>query len=154
MSEKKKSLTTKQRLMKLPQILLDFLVISYWGFYDIYLGLKYRKKSPYVDIHIMSENEKRFFFPNDGAGGYAGIRLIKIFILPNSFIDEFDTTCDILNHEILHQVLNNVISYKAKVKLDKIQKAIYVYNYETKKWSYRIAFSVFSKGKLITWIDE
>ena len=149
MPEKEKSLSIKQ----LPQILLDFLVVACWGLYDFYLALRYRKKSPYVDVHIMGRSERRFLFPKDVGGGYAGIRLIKIFVLPNTNVDEFDMTCDIINHETLHSILNNVISYKAKARLDKVQKAIYVYNYGTKKWSYRIVFNMVIKGKVICWID-
>lgn len=152
MAEKNKSLTIKQKLMKLPQFLLDFLIVSYWGFYDIYLSLKYLKNSPYVNVHVINKNEKRLLFPNDVAGGYSGIRLIKIFSLPNiPILDEFEIACDILNHEILHLVLSK-ISYEAKVKLDKIQRPIYVYNYENKKWSYRIVFIMTNKDKITTWI--
>ena len=153
MSENKKRLTIWQKIKRTPQFLFDFLVVCRWAFYDMFLALKVNENESYVDIYVMTKSEKRFMFPHDTAGGYAGFHLIKFFVLPNIFLDEVEASCEIINHEILHRVLANTISWEARQKLDKVQKFAGIYNIDAGKWTYRIIFAMIIKGKLVSWID-
>lgn len=81
------------------------------------------------------------FFDNCIAGGYTGWIQIKIFARPECG-DYEECAEEIIEHEVLHQVLDRVIGHDAKMSLDNIHKSFYVYDEGTKKWKFVVKFVV------------
>lgn len=83
------------------------------------------------------------YFKDCIAGGYTGFVQIKLFAQPNC--ENYEKCAEeILNHEVLHQVLNKIEGHEAKMALDNIHKSFYVYDGSSKKWNFVVNF-VFEK---------
>jgi hypothetical protein len=140
---KKKPL--KVTLEEILQFLLDFCKISGWFLLDCGIWLKEKLlRRPYVGIHmyICTPSEKRFFFNNASAGGFASpYAIFKIYANPKANMDFEEDIANIINHEVLHQVCGKV-EPKARCQLDNIHKSCYVHDQKTKLnlWHYVCAF--------------
>lgn len=102
------------------------------------IGLKAKlKKENTVGryLYIVTKGEEKAFFEkNDFAGGYNYRNIIKIFYhhyYPKA--SPVQITCDIINHEVLHQVLLKMFGQKVSKQLDNIHKPEgKPYNFKTK----------------------
>jgi len=90
-------------------------------------------------VGICNKSEVNMYFDNCIAGGYTGFIQIKLFAQPECG-DYEECAEEILEHEVLHQVLDSVVGHDAKMALDNIHKSFYVYDEETKKWRFIIKF--------------
>lgn len=124
MKGKKRSNCLKNFLRKTYKYVRHGPFMAYWCFYDYLLTLWVWLKgldSIGVYIKIMSPSEKALLFEEDDIGcGYAGFTLIKIeFDKSQATVDR---VMNLLDHEILHQVLERRVSNKTSHKLDDVHK--------------------------------
>jgi hypothetical protein len=129
-------------LRKRARIPFDFIRISLPAFQDMWLKLKTtitKENFTGIYIGICNKSEVNMYFKNCVAGGYTGYVQIKLFAQPNCE-DYEECAEDIINHEVLHQVLEKVGGIEAKKALDKIHKSFYVYDVTEKKWRFVIKF--------------
>jgi len=106
----------------------------YWSLYD-YTLTAYRKlfRKEYVGIYvkIISPSERKLLFLKENVGGgLCGFTVIKIFFDKKWFATE--SCCDLLNHEVLHQVLRKHVSYDACKALDRVHTC-YIFVRKDKK---------------------
>lgn len=124
------------------RFLYDFIRVSLSGFQDMWLKFKTTiTKENFTGIYvgICNKSEVNMYFKNCVAGGYTGFVQIKLFAQPNCE-DYEECAEDIINHEVLHQVLEKVAGVEAKKALDKIHRSFYVYDCNEKKWRFVINF--------------
>jgi len=132
----------RKNVKYIPLFLYDFLQISLSAFKDYYLKLKVSiTEEEYIGryVGIMNPSERRFGFQKCIAGGYTGFVQIKLFA--NTDCDDYEECAEeILEHEVLHQVLDKVVGHDAKIALDKIHKSFYVLDCNENKWRFVIKF--------------
>lgn len=134
-------------LKKRARIPFDLLRTTLPAFYDAWLAFRTRHENPIgVYVHICNQSEINMYFKDAVAGGYTGWVLIKIFAHPQCG-DYAECAEEIINHEVLHQVLDKVAGHEAKIALDKIHKSFYCYDMNEKKWRFVVQFSLEDKNK-------
>jgi len=154
-SQKDKKKTKKQQIKRFLTLLTGFLIFSAYGFYDIYLSIKYLlrlDKSFGAYVYIVTKPERELMFSGDAAGGYSVWRIIKLYLPPNFWASDEDATTEIINHEVLHQVLRKV-GWRAGHRLDRVHKAFALIDENEKRWYLKIDFIDFLKaeGELGQW---
>ena len=99
--------------------------ITYWALLDWVLMIwSWFQKINYVGryIYIISNSEQKFYFGgNYAAYGYSGLVIIKLG-LPKQYFT-YDLAVELLNHEVLHQVINKIAGSSTSEKLDNIHKS-------------------------------
>jgi hypothetical protein len=136
-------------LKKRARFPFDLIRTSLPTFYDMWLMLKTRvtKENPIgIYVGICNKSEVNMFFEDCVAGGYTGWVLIKIFAHPECG-DYAECAEEILNHEVLHQVLERIEGHEAKMALDNIHRSFYCYDEATKKWRFVVEFAAEDKLK-------
>jgi len=129
-------------LKKKARFPFDLIRVSLPAFYDYYLKIKaaVTKENPIgVYVGICNKSEVNMYFDNCIAGGYTGWIQIKIFARPECS-DYEKCAEEIIGHEVLHQVLDQVVGHEAKMSLDNIHKSLYCYDTNTKKWRFTVEF--------------
>jgi hypothetical protein len=122
----------------------DGFMVFLWSIYERLLWLRCKitgENTIGCNIKVMSPSERRFIFALDTrAGGYSTDVLIKMFADKEILVDEESLT-EVLNHEVLHQVLDKVGGEKARLCLDNITKVTTMFNCNEKKWYFEIGFA-------------
>lgn len=140
----------KKDIKGIPLFLYDMLQVSLCALKDYWLKFKVTiTKENYIGryVGIISSSERRLSFEKCIAGGYTGYVLIKLFSNPDC--DDYEECAEeILNHEILHQVLDKVVGHEAKMGLDNIHKSFYVLDCNENKWRFVIKFVSKKKGNV------
>jgi len=133
----------------------DWFFVFLWSIYERLLWLKCKiTKDDAIGtyVKVMSLSERRFIFALDTrAGGYSTDVLIKLFADKEILVDE-DSLTEVLNHEILHQVLDKVEGTKARLGLDNITKITTRFDCNEKKWYFNIDFQILPKQKNFSFI--
>lgn len=131
-----------EKLKRLPQVLYDVVELSISSLEDYLLKFKVIvTKEDYVGRHlgICNSSEIHMIFKSCIAGGYTGNVNIKLFA--SSKCKDYEEAAEqILEHEVLHQVLNRVVGFEAKKKLDNIHQSFYALDVRNQKWQYTIEF--------------
>lgn len=141
----------KEKANNIIVFLFDILQFALTSFNDLFLRIraKISGENPIGRyVGICNKTEKRRMFHNSIAGGYCGYVKIKLFAIPNCS-DYEDCVEQILNHEVLHLVLDKVAGEEARKKLDTIQRSFYVLDCNANKWHFVVSFVLYKNGKQI-----
>lgn len=142
MSQEEKKKSRKQQIKRFLTLLAGFLIFSAYGFYDVYLSIKYLlrlDKSFGAYIYVMTKPERMLMFNEDIGGGYSVWRIIKLYLKSGFWASDDEAAIEIINHEVLHQVLRKV-GWRAGHKLDRVHKAFALIDEEEKRWYLKIDF--------------
>jgi hypothetical protein len=135
-------------LKRKKHFLFDLLRVSLPAFKDYFLKVKtgLSNENPIGRyVGICNKSEVNMYFKDCIAGGYTGWVQIKLFAKLDC--DDYEECAEeILTHEVLHQVLEEVEGRTTKKALDNIHQPFYVYDTTAKKWHFVIEFV---SGKIV-----
>jgi hypothetical protein len=138
-------------LKRKKRVLFDFIRVSLPAFRDYWLKIKSaitKENSVGIYVGICNKSEINIYFKDCVAGGYTGFFQIKLFARPECE-DYAECAEEILEHEVLHQVLNNIEGRETKKALDNIHKSFYVYDVIAKKWHFVVKFVLEKKNHIV-----
>lgn len=129
-------------LQRKKRFLFDLVRVSLPAFRDYYLRVKTNVlgENPIGRyVGICNKSEVNMYFKDCIAGGYTGWVQIKLFAQKDC--DDYEGCAEeILTHEVLHQVLEQVEGPYTKKALDNIHQPFFVYDTVAKKWHFVIEF--------------